>query len=72
MNSPSHPPVTAVEVPLLERSILIIEDEAVFAGAVRKKLQRAGYKTTVAGALAAGAALLKEAPLTRLLSRPHE
>ena len=62
MNSPSHPPVTAVEVPLLERSVLIIEDEAVFADAVRKKLQRAGYKTTVAGALAAGAAQLEAAP----------
>ena len=62
MNSPSHPPVTAVEVPLLERSVLIIEDEAVFADAERKKLQRAGYKTAVAGALAAGAAQLEAAP----------
>ncbi len=50
----SDPLVTSTEVPLLEKSILIIEDEAVFAGAVRKRLKRGGYKTEIAKTLAEG------------------
>ncbi len=36
------------EVPLQETSILIVEDENVFARAVAKRLQRNAYKTTIA------------------------
>ena len=56
----SSPLVTETEVPLLEKRILIIEDESVFAGAVRKRLARAGYNAEVAGNLGQGAAKLKE------------
>ena len=58
----SSPFITETEVPLLERRILIVEDEAVFAGAVRKRLQRAGYNAEVAGTLADGAASVRAAP----------
>ncbi len=51
----SSPLVTETEVPLLEKHILIIEDEAVFAGAVRKRLRRGGFNAEVAGTLAEGA-----------------
>ena len=57
----SSPFVTETEVPLLERRILIVEDEAVFAGAVRKRLQRAGYNAEVVGTLADGAASVRAA-----------
>ena len=63
----SSPLVTETEVPRLEQRILIIEDEAVFAGAVRKRLTRAGYHTEIAGTLTAGAAKLKEATPDLLL-----
>ncbi|MEE8321830.1 MAG: sigma-54 dependent transcriptional regulator [Gammaproteobacteria bacterium] len=43
--------IPSVEIPVLEKQILIIEDETVFARAVAKRLQRAGYKTDVAGDL---------------------
>ena len=63
----SNPLVTETEVPLLEKRVLIIEDEAVFAGAVRKRLQRAGYNAEVAGNLAQGAAKISEAAPDMLL-----
>ena len=56
----SSPLVTETEVPLLEKRVLIIEDEAVFAGAVRKRLQRAGYNAEIAGNLEQGAASINE------------
>lgn len=56
----SDPLVTATEVPFLEKSILVIEDEAVFARAVQKRLEREGYRAEIAGDLAQGAARLKE------------
>ena len=56
----SNPLVSSAEVPLLEKSILIIEDEAVFAGAVRKRLKRAGYNTEIAKTLAEGTGKISE------------
>ena len=56
----SHPLVTETKVPLQPQRILIIEDESVFAGAVRKRLARAGYNAEVAGNLAQGAAKIRE------------
>ncbi len=44
--------ITSAEVPVLEKRILIVEDESVFAKAVMKHLQRAGYKVDIAGDLA--------------------
>lgn len=44
----SSSPVST-EVPLLETRILVVEDEAVFARAVSKRLERSGYKTMIAG-----------------------
>jgi DNA-binding NtrC family response regulator len=43
--------VTSAEIPVLEKNVLIVEDEMVFAKAVEKRLQRAGYKTELAGDL---------------------
>ena len=43
--------VAAMEVPTLEKQVLIVEDEIVFAKAVKKQLQRAGYKSEIAGDL---------------------
>ena len=63
----SSPLVTETEIPRLEKRILIIEDEAVFAGAVRKRLTRAGYNTDVAGTLADGAAKVRTATPDLLL-----
>ena len=45
---------------MLEKHILIVEDEAVFAGAVRKRLKRGGYNAEIAGTLAEGAAKIGE------------
>lgn len=39
---------TAMEVPALKKQVLIVEDEIVFAKAVKKRLQRAGYKSEIA------------------------
>lgn len=47
-------------MPFLEKHILIIEDEAVFANAVRKQLKRGGYKAEIAGTLAEGEASISE------------
>ena len=56
----SSPLVTETEVPLLEKHILIIEDEAVFAGAVRKRLRRGGYNAEIAGTLEQGATKISD------------
>ena len=56
----SAPLVTETEVPILEKQILIIEDESVFAGAVRKRLKRGGYNAEIAGTLAEGKARMGE------------
>ena len=44
--------VTSAEVPVLEKRILLVEDESVFAKAVKKHLERAKYKVDLAGDLA--------------------
>ena len=56
----SSPLVTETEVPLLEKHILIIEDETVFAGAVRKRLRRGGFNAEIAGTLAEGATKISD------------
>ncbi|MEE9552475.1 MAG: sigma-54 dependent transcriptional regulator [Gammaproteobacteria bacterium] len=43
--------ITSVEVPVLEKQVLIVEDENVFAKAVQKRLSRSGYKSEIAGDL---------------------
>ncbi len=43
--------ITSAEVPILEKRILLVEDEALFAKAVKRHLDRAGYKVVVAGDL---------------------
>ncbi len=45
--------ITSAEVPVLEKKILLVEDENVFAKAVKKHLQRAGYKIDIVENLAA-------------------
>ncbi len=47
----TEPTITAMEVPILEKQVLIVEDEIVFAKAVKKQLQKAGYKSEIAGDL---------------------
>lgn len=42
---------SSTEVPILQKNILIIEDENVFARAVQKKLKRAGYICRIAASL---------------------
>ncbi len=46
-----EPIITSMEVPAIEKQILIVEDEIVFAKAVKKQLVRAGYKSEIAGDL---------------------
>lgn len=41
--------VTSAKIPVHNTQILIVEDEAVFAKAVSKRLQRNGYQTRIAG-----------------------
>ena len=41
----------SISVPVLDKQILIVEDEQVFAMAVLKRLSRAGYKCQIAGDL---------------------
>jgi two-component system, NtrC family, response regulator AtoC len=60
MTSDSNTLISATEVPILEKRILIVEDENVFARAVQKKLIRAGYACEVAGTLAAARTAYKE------------
>ncbi|HIE85056.1 MAG TPA: response regulator, partial [Dehalococcoidia bacterium] len=52
MTIDSNTIVNSTDVPILQKNILIIEDENVFARAVQKKLTRAGYICEVAGSLA--------------------
>ena len=40
-----------MEVPAIDKQILIVEDEIVFAKAVKKQLARVGYKSEIAGDL---------------------
>ena len=42
----------SVEIPVLEKNILIVEDETVFAKAVQKQLKRSGYNSEIARDLA--------------------
>ena len=46
-----EPIITSMEVPAIEKQILIVEDEIVFAKAVKKQLARVGYKSEIAGDL---------------------
>ena len=46
-----EPMITSMEVPAIDKQILIVEDEIVFAKAVKKHLARAGYKSEIAGDL---------------------
>ena len=46
-----QPASSSVRVPVIEKQILIVEDEQVFASAVQKRLTRAGYKCQIAGDL---------------------
>lgn len=41
----------SIKIPVLEKQILIIEDEHIFARAVQKRLERAGFKSIIAGDL---------------------
>ena len=52
--------ITSIDVPVLEKQILIVEDETVFANAVQKRLARAGYKIEVAGNLKTAGEKFKE------------
>ena len=47
-----HDLVTSAEVPILEKHILLVEDETIFAKAVKKHLERAKYIVDLAGDLA--------------------
>jgi two-component system response regulator AtoC len=47
-----HDLVTSAEIPILEKRILLVEDETIFAKAVKKHLERAKYKVDHAGDLA--------------------
>ncbi len=47
----NEPLITSAEVPVLEKKILLVEDETVFAKAVKKHLERADYKVFLAGDL---------------------
>ncbi len=51
MTQEQHPIITSTEVPVLERRVLIVEDEKIFAKAVQKKLNRSGFKSEIAGDL---------------------
>ncbi|MBI2992662.1 MAG: sigma-54-dependent Fis family transcriptional regulator [Gammaproteobacteria bacterium] len=58
MTQKSSPVVTSAEVPIVEKRVLIVDDEQVFARAVQKRLQRAGYHSEVALDLASARRLL--------------
>ncbi|GJM05246.1 MAG: acetoacetate metabolism regulatory protein AtoC [marine bacterium B5-7] len=47
----NEPLITSAEVPVLEKKILLVEDETVFAKAVKKHLERADYKVFLAADL---------------------
>ncbi len=50
----------SAEVPVLEKKVLLVEDESVFAKAVKKHLQRQDYLVEVAGDLATARKLYKD------------
>lgn len=50
----------SAEVPVIEKKILLVEDESLFAKAVKKHLQRQDYRVEVAADLAAARNLYKE------------
>ncbi len=52
----------SAEVPVLEKKVLLVEDESVFAKAVKKHLQRQDYHVEVAGDLATARKLYKDIP----------
>ncbi|MEJ2093863.1 MAG: response regulator, partial [Gammaproteobacteria bacterium] len=52
MSQDNHYSVQSVKIPVIDKQVLIVEDEEVFARAVQKKLSRAGYKSEIAGNLA--------------------
>ena len=60
MSIDSNTHISAIEVPVLVKQILIIEDESVFAAAVQKKLIRAGYACEVAGTLTEARTAIKK------------
>ena len=51
MKQESDTPLSSVKIPVLEKQVLIVEDEHVFARAVQKRLSRAGFKSRIAGNL---------------------
>ncbi len=53
------PLITSAEVPILEKRILLVEDETVFAKAVKKHLERSSYKVDMAGDLETARELYK-------------
>lgn len=52
MTIDTNSPIGPATVPVLEKNILIVEDEEVFARAVSKKLSREGFAVQVCGTLA--------------------
>jgi DNA-binding NtrC family response regulator len=58
MTQTSQPAVTSADVPVLEKRVLIVEDEKVFAAAVQKRLRRAGFQVEHAADLATARRLL--------------
>ena len=61
MSDHSDPAVTTAEVPVIEKKVLLVEDEAVFARAVQTHLRRAGFEAEVADTLAAARRSLRQA-----------
>ena len=59
MNSNGNLTEQGMTVPALQRRLLIVEDEKVFARAVQKRLARAGYSSEIALDLAAAHAALR-------------
>lgn len=57
-----HDLVTSAEVPILEKHILLVEDETIFAKAVKKHLERAKYIVDLAGDLAEARKYYKNNP----------
>ncbi len=62
MATDARPLASTAEVPLLKKTVLIVEDETVFASAVRKKLTYSGYQSDVAGNLALAREKIKHSP----------
>jgi DNA-binding NtrC family response regulator len=60
MSPERFPRATGAEVPLLARRVLIVEDEAVFARSVQKRLQREGFASEISPDLASARRRLRE------------